>query len=334
MTRLAATWSFAGSTTGLIAHLRSSSYVRSSTSWRDSANRTLQQTVAAIRQNEEGPYAMSTPPTVAKVHPDLAGAGVADDTAAALDEATEQRLEEIEMIGEEDAAGLRPDGHSEISANMRFLHASGRRPRFRRVGAALVPRPARQECLAYPSGLPASSTSRTIHQLVTDRNRAVGLYMAVASLMWTASSAILNVKTDLNLMVPVPLIQYWCLPVTFGSLTVLALFTGFLLIRTRIGLIYEVAKMNVLLGLPVGRVTRIQPLSIFFLMHVLVSLAGGASALLLTYQLAYAGAGSEARTFFLAFGVGATVFVVLVAVFVVTVLGTTSDKRLTDSQKK
>lgn len=238
---------------------------------------------------------MSTPPAQA---PQIAGSGPLDDSAAPLDEATEQRLEEIEMIGEEEAAGLRPQGQSDVSATARFLHSS-----------------------------------RTIHQLVTDRNRAVGLYLAVASLMWTASSALLNVKTELTLPVPITLIQFWCLPVTFGTLTVLALFTGFLLIRTRIGLIYEVAKMNVLLGLPVGRVTRIQPLSIFFLMHLVVSLAGGASALLLTYQLLYAGPGTEGRTLLLSLAVGVPVAAFLVGLFVVTVLVTTSDKRLTDSQK-
>src|SRR5262245_10623976 len=72
---------------------------------------------------------------------------------ASHDEQTEKRLDAIEMIGEEEAAGFRPQ-HSEISAGMRYLHCS-----------------------------------RTIHQLVTDRNRAVGIYLAVASLLWTASSA-------------------------------------------------------------------------------------------------------------------------------------------------
>ena len=195
--------------------------------------------------------------------------------------------------------GLRSPGQSEVSANARFLHSS-----------------------------------RTIHQLVTDRNRAVGLYLAVASLMWTASSGILNVKSDISLLVPITLIQYWCLPVTFGSLTVLALFTGFLLIRTRIGLIYEVAKMNVLLGLPIGRVQRIQPLSLFFLMHILVSLAGGASALLFVYQFLYAGPNTEMKTFWISCGVGVAVCVLLIGIFVVTVLVTTSDERLSNSQKK
>ena len=89
-----------------------------------------------------------------------------------LEDPVERQVDEIEMIGEEMAAGFPPPGHSEITAGMRDLHCS-----------------------------------RTIHQLVTDRNRAVGLYLAVASLLWTASSALLNVKpTDQynyeHLMVP------------------------------------------------------------------------------------------------------------------------------------
>src|SRR5207237_4802573 len=97
--------------------------------------------------------------------------------------------------------------------------------------------------------------------------------------------AILNAKPTDHLIVPIASIQRWCLPVTSGTLAVLALFTGFLLIRTRIGLIYEVAKMNVLLGLPVGRVQRVNPLSIFFIMHLLVSLAGGGCLTLFAYHM-------------------------------------------------
>ena len=48
--------------------------------------------------------------------------------------------------------------------------------------------------------------------------------------------------------------------------------------------IYEVAKMNALLGLPVGRVQRINPLSIFFIMQAIISVAGGASAALFLVQ--------------------------------------------------
>ena len=68
-------------------------------------------------------------------------------------------------------------------------------------------------------------------------------------------------------------------------LVLFAVFSALLLVRTRVGLIYEVAKMNVLLGLPIGRVKRINPLSIFFLMQSMVSLAGGVSAALFGLHL-------------------------------------------------
>jgi len=224
----------------------------------------------------------------------MTGAGILNDAAAPIDALTEKRLDEIEMIGEEEAAGFRPPGHSEVSAGMRFLHAS-----------------------------------RTIHQLVTDRNRAVGVYLAVASLLWTASSAILNARPDVRLMVPIETIQYWCLPITFGTLTVLALFTALLLIRTRMGLIYEVAKMNLLLGLPVGRVQRVNLLSIFFLLHLLVSLAGGASGMLLAYQLLHAAGPDPDRGVLLPSAlIGGGITLVLVLLYIGTVLVTTSDRRL------
>jgi hypothetical protein len=213
---------------------------------------------------------------------------------SALEEATEKKIDDIEMIGEETAAGYRP-GHSEVSAGMRYLHSS-----------------------------------RTIHQLVTDRNRAVGLYLAVATLLWTASTALLNARPEGRLRIPIQTLQAWCLPVTFGAMTVLALFVGFLLIRTRVGLIYEVAKMNVLLGLPVGRVRRVNPLSIFFLMHALVSLAGGGSAVLfLMYLLAEPGEVPLLGPIL----AGVAVTVLLVLLYVATVLHTTSDAKLQDGGK-
>src|SRR5437868_5828668 len=186
-------------------------------------------------------------------HPDH---GTTDSFDARSEEGdSEELVDKIEQIGEEQAAGFGRRGPSEVTAGMRYLHCS-----------------------------------RTIHQLVTDRNRAVGIYLAVASLLWTASSALLNIRPEnvRHLIVPIELVQRWCLPATFGTLTVLALFVAFLLIRTRIGLIYEVAKMNILLGLPVGRVQRINLLSIFFLLHLLISLAGGVSGMLLTYHLLHA----------------------------------------------
>src|SRR5450432_619900 len=91
-----------------------------------------------------------------------------------LDDQTEKRLDEIEMIGEEQAANLPEPGHSSVTGGMRYLHAS-----------------------------------RTIHQLVTDRNRAVGISLAVASLLYTASTALLHVDAGVNanLMVPLELLQ-------------------------------------------------------------------------------------------------------------------------------
>src|SRR5215813_10510481 len=62
---------------------------------------------------------------------------------------SEKLVDAIEMIGEETAAGLpQPGAPGQVSAGMRYLHSS-----------------------------------RTIHELVTDRNRAVGLFLGVASLL-------------------------------------------------------------------------------------------------------------------------------------------------------
>jgi hypothetical protein len=155
-------------------------------------------------------------------------------------------------------------------------------------------------------------------------------------LLWTASSALLNARAENlpHLLVPVAAIQRWCLPATFAILTVLALFVGFLLIRTRIGLIYEVAKMNLLLGLPVGRVKRVNPLSIFFIMHALISLAGGCSAALLTLQLVYdPQTADHSREVVVSGLVGLAVSLVLMGLYVGTVLYTTSDQKLQDTHQ-
>ena len=204
----------------------------------------------------------------------------------------ERKVDEIEMMGEELAAKLPVHpGTDGVTVGMRYLHAS-----------------------------------RTIHQLVTDRNRAVGMYLAVATLLWTASTALLNAKPSVPLIVPIDTLQLWCIPVTLGLLTVLALFTAFLLVRTRIGLIYEVAKMNALLGLPVGRVQRVNVLSIFFIMHLFICLCGGGTSLLFVYHLLRLGDCASAGVWSAL--VGIVTFVVLIAVYIVTVLITTSDKKL------
>ncbi|APW63928.1 hypothetical protein [Paludisphaera borealis] len=168
------------------------------------------------------------------------------------DEALDRRLAEIEMLGEEAAAGWKPDAHPPIAADVRFLHVS-----------------------------------RTIHQLVTDRNRSVGIFLAVASILVAAATGLLNVKPEVAPIIPLRVVQYWCLPVTFATLAVLAIFISFLLIRARIGLIYEVAKLNALLGIHTKRVERVNPLSIFYIMHLLVVVLGGASAGLATAMIVY-----------------------------------------------
>jgi hypothetical protein len=202
----------------------------------------------------------------------------------------EKAIDQIEMIGEETAAGFRP-GQSQISPGMRFLHSS-----------------------------------RTIHQLVGDRNRAVGIYLAVAGLLWTASAAAMNAHDDPGYIIPLSIVKRWCMPFTFAVLTVLAVFMAFLLIRTRVGLIYEVAKMNVLLGLPIGRVKRIQPLSIFFIMQALISLAGGCSAGLLSAQLLWLA--KVEHPALLATVIGAGVSAALIVLYILTVKHTTSDEKL------
>jgi hypothetical protein len=214
----------------------------------------------------------------------------------ALDEDAAARLvDQIEMIGEESAAGLRPPGHTDITPGMRYLHSS-----------------------------------RTIHQLVSDRNRAVGLFLAVATLMWTASSSVLNAESHgpVELIIPLGVIKEWCLPVTFGTLTIFSLFVSFLLIRTRIGLIYEVAKMNALLGLPVGRVQRVNVLSLFFIMHAMVCVAGGGCGTLFSMYLLRLEGMELDRVLLPSVLIGVAIAVLLMLCYVLTVLHTTSDKKL------
>ena len=157
------------------------------------------------------------------------------------DDEVDKTLAALEMAGEEIAAGFRPTRHTPLAPEVRFLHSS-----------------------------------RTIHELITDRNRSVGTFLFVASVLFAGSSAMLDAKPVGRLIVPLGVIQYWCLPVTFGTLAIIGAFVALILTRTRVGLIYEVSKMNALLGLPSDRVRRISPLSIFFLMQALVVLLGGA----------------------------------------------------------
>jgi hypothetical protein len=122
---------------------------------------------------------------------------------------------------------------------------------------------------------------------VTDRNRSVGIFLAVASILIAAATGMLNIKQEVLPIIPLPVLQYWCLPIAFATLAVLAVFISVLLIRARIGLIYEVTKMNTLLGLHSKRVERVNPLSIFYIMHLLVVVLGGVSAGACAAMIAY-----------------------------------------------
>jgi hypothetical protein len=207
---------------------------------------------------------------------------------------SEKLVDAIEMIGEEHAAGFDAPGPSEVSPGMRYLHSS-----------------------------------RTIHQLVTDRNRAVGIYLAVASLLLTASGAIFNAAPKGDLIIPFEELQRWCLPLTFAVLAILAFFIAFLLIRTRVGLIYEVAKMNALLGLPIGRVQRINPFSIYFIMHALISVAGGASAAMFTiFMIRLEMPDAIQFAVWVGAAAGIVVTAALIVLYIVTVNFTTADHRL------
>lgn len=205
---------------------------------------------------------------------------------------SERLVDQIEMIGEEEAAGFnRSPEKDAISPGMRYLHSS-----------------------------------RTIHQLVTDRNRAVGIFLAVASLLLTASGALVHANPSGDLIVPIQTLQRWCLPITFGVLTLLAFFVNVLLIRTRVGLIYEVAKMNALLGLPLGRVVRNSPMSIHFILQGMISMLGGiAAALFSIFMLQLAEAPLIPVWAAL---IGGSVAGLLMYLYIATVNYTTSDERL------
>lgn len=221
----------------------------------------------------------------------------ADGFNLKADSPGEKIVDAIEMIGEETAAGLRPKGSPDISPGMRYLHSS-----------------------------------RTIHQLVTDRNRAVAIYLGVASLLVTASSALLNAEPQGDLIVPLAEVKRWCLPVTFGTLTVLAALVALLLVRTRVGLIYEVAKMNALLGLPVGRVKRINPLSIHFILQSIISLAGGlCGGLFSVWMLRLSDPSAEVAVPAALIGVAVTGLLLLL--YVLSVVRITSDERLERAAK-
>ena len=144
----------------------------------------------------------------------------------------------------------------------------------------------------------------------------------------TASGAILNADPKSHMIVPFALIHRWCLPITFAVLTVLALLMAFLLIRTRVGMIYEVAKMNALLGLPVGRVSHINPLSIFFILQAIISLAGGVTAALFTIYAFYWYEENPIYAGWWGAWSASSIAGGLIALYSITVTITTSDERL------
>jgi hypothetical protein len=209
------------------------------------------------------------------------------------DDETNKRLNEIEMLGEEEALGFRGTGNQGVTPGMRYLHSS-----------------------------------RTINQLVIDRNRCVTIYLAVASLLWTATGAMMHAQPAGKLMVPIEEIQLWCIPSTAATLTILSVAVALLLVRIRVGLIYEVAKMNVLLGLPIGRVRRINPLSVFFIMYMLISLGGGAMGSVFAYHVfSYLEMPTVAGRS-LATLLGLVITALLVAMYVGAVRYLTADPRL------
>ena len=218
--------------------------------------------------------------------------GVSIDVSG--EDEVDRRLAEIEMAGEEAAIGFKTENLHRISPDVRYLHVS-----------------------------------RTIHQLVTDRNRSVGIFLFVASVLTGASTATLNVKADVVPIIPLASIQFWCLPVTFGTLAVIGLFVSLILIRSRIGLIYEVSKLNILLGLPNTRVERVNPLSIFYLMHLLVAILGGASC---GFTLGMVASGiygaSRPTAAFLGVVVALLYTGLLKAVYYVTILKATTETKL------
>jgi hypothetical protein len=211
------------------------------------------------------------------------------------EDAVDRRLAEIEMAGEEAALGLGAASLPRLSPEVRYLHVS-----------------------------------RTIHQLITDRNRSVGIFLFVASVLSGASTALLNVRPDVVPIIPLRSIQYWCLPVTFGTLAVIGGFVSMILIRSRIGLIYEVAKLSALLGLPTVRVDRVNPFSIFYLMHLLVAMLGAASAGFTAGMLGHGHGGPVGTTVALGLLVALAYLAGLKTAYYTTILRATSEARLRD----
>jgi hypothetical protein len=205
------------------------------------------------------------------------------DGLGPMDEAMSRQINQIELLGEEHAARFTVPEHSQIGPALRFLH-----------------------------------TSRNIHQMLTERTRAITIYLTAASLLLPASSLLMNARPAGTLMVPIEQLQYWCFPVTAGTLTVLAVLIGLWLIRIRVGLIYEVAKMNVLLGVASARVTRVNPFSISSLLQTLMSLAAGFFAGMFAFFL-LGHFEQESSRFYWSLGIAVGVAVVLQTSYVLAI---------------
>ena len=220
------------------------------------------------------------------------------DLDVAGDETVDRELARIEMAGEEVAAGWKPAPHQSIAPEVRYLHVS-----------------------------------RTIHELITDRNRSVGIFLFVASILFGGCTALLGAPGGIRAIIPLEAIQYWCLPVAFGTLAVIGGFVSLILIRARIGLIFEVTKLNALLGLPSKRVERVNMLSIFYLMHALVVLLGGGSAGFTAGMFAWRGGFGRESAIAVGAGVGIAYVVALKVAYYVTILQATSDAKLQGARK-
>ena len=92
-------------------------------------------------------------------------------------------------------------------------------------------------------------------------------------------------------------------------------------------------KMNALLGLPSQRVQRVNPLSIFFLMYLLVVALGGASAGFTVAMLRYPGA-RRPTAGLITVGLGvATAYVVgFLAIYYLTILRATTETKLQNAR--
>jgi hypothetical protein len=204
-----------------------------------------------------------------------------------FDEDLNARLNEIELLGEEHAARfVIPAQRSPVGPDALYLHMS-----------------------------------RNVHQLLLERTRAITIFLAVASLLWTGSGLLLRAQPAADTLVPLRYIQTWCLPITSAVCLILAVLVALWLMRIREGLVYEVAKMNLLVGVHSARVTRANPFSIASLVQLIISLAGGLSAGVLALLLLAAGADGahDSGPLLGALLIGVTVAVLLQGMYIIRI---------------